>query len=267
MKMIDAIKFIVVSLLIVLLAGCGTMSTGRGWGEDVSIPTWERLKISAVKAARDPETWVPLAGVLVVSVGDLDTKISDWASRETPIFGSQNTATNTSNELRDALEVSFAVTALVTPSGDNAEDWLTSKFKALLVQGSAAHLVSEATTILKEGTNRTRPNGVDNYSFPSGHSSQSHMLSTLASRNVNALRFSSKAKRAMRISFKSLAAGTAWARVEAKAHYPSDVLAGAALANFFSSFIHDAFMGLEEDTYVGLMYDREATRLHFSARF
>ena len=37
------------------------------------------------------------------------------------------------------------------------------------------------------------------------------------------------------------AIGCAWARVESGAHYPSDVLAGAALGNFTTLFIQEAF--------------------------
>ena len=44
-----------------------------------------------------------------------------------------------------------------------------------------------------------------------------------------------------------LASGVAWARVEARKHYPSDVLAGAALGHFLTAFIHDAFLNLPED--------------------
>jgi hypothetical protein len=44
-----------------------------------------------------------------------------------------------------------------------------------------------------------------------------------------------------------LASGVGWARVEAEKHYPSDVLAGAALGHFMTAFIHDAFMNLPED--------------------
>ena len=42
-----------------------------------------------------------------------------------------------------------------------------------------------------------------------------------------------------------IAAGTAWARIEAGEHYPSDVLVGYALGHFFSAFIQDAFLGLD----------------------
>jgi membrane-associated phospholipid phosphatase len=44
-----------------------------------------------------------------------------------------------------------------------------------------------------------------------------------------------------------LATGVGWSRVEAGKHFPSDVLAGAALGHFLSAFIHDAFMGLPRD--------------------
>jgi membrane-associated phospholipid phosphatase len=44
------------------------------------------------------------------------------------------------------------------------------------------------------------------------------------------------------------AATTGWARVEGQKHYPSDILAGACLGNFITTFIHDAFLNLPEDS-------------------
>jgi membrane-associated phospholipid phosphatase len=35
----------------------------------------------------------------------------------------------------------------------------------------------------------------------------------------------------------SMVAATAWGRIEGKKHYPSDVLAGAALGNFIGNFV------------------------------
>jgi len=43
--------------------------------------------------------------------------------------------------------------------------------------------------------------------------------------------------------FISFGAGTSWARVEAGMHYPSDVLAGAALGHFIAAVVNDAFLG------------------------
>lgn len=40
----------------------------------------------------------------------------------------------------------------------------------------------------------------------------------------------------------TLAVGTAWARVEADVHYPSDVLTGLALGHFIAAFFNEAFL-------------------------
>jgi hypothetical protein len=82
------------------------LPNGRGWGEDATIvPGWERVRASAVNAASDPWVWAPLAGAAATQVGDFDRKISNWARRETPEFGSQANATTWSNDLRSASVV------------------------------------------------------------------------------------------------------------------------------------------------------------------
>lgn len=43
----------------------------------------------------------------------------------------------------------------------------------------------------------------------------------------------------------ALTYGTAWARVEAGFHFPSDTLVGISLGNFNEAFFNDAFLGLE----------------------
>jgi membrane-associated phospholipid phosphatase len=48
-----------------------------------------------------------------------------------------------------------------------------------------------------------------------------------------------------------LVTGVAWTRVEAGVHYPSDVLASAAIGHFLSTFIDDAFMGIPEHESLG----------------
>ena len=89
--------------LVVLLAGCGTLPNGHRWGEDVSFGSWERIKTATLNAATDPETWVPVAGALLLSIGDLDEDLSDWAIRETPVFGSISSAEDASDDLKSLL--------------------------------------------------------------------------------------------------------------------------------------------------------------------
>lgn len=58
----------------------------------------------------------------------------------------------------------------------------------------------------------------------------------------------------MKFGFAGIASGCGWARLEAGAYYPSDVLAAAAPGNYLSVFIYDAFMGLgaEKDSVISV---------------
>jgi membrane-associated phospholipid phosphatase len=66
----------------------------------------------------------------------------------------------------------------------------------------------------------------------------------LASRNVATLPGTEASRTALQAGLTLLTVSTAWARVEAKQHFPSDVLFGAALGNFIGAFMHEAFLGL-----------------------
>ena len=48
------------------LAGCGTLSNGRGWGQDAIYPVeLKNIPRAALNALIDPQTFVPAAGALV----------------------------------------------------------------------------------------------------------------------------------------------------------------------------------------------------------
>ena len=90
-------------------AGCATVPGGSGWGENATLtPGWKRVRESAVNAARDPHVWVPLAGAAIFQVDNLDHRVSDWAQRETPVFGSQEDAARWSDDFRTAASVAWA---------------------------------------------------------------------------------------------------------------------------------------------------------------
>jgi hypothetical protein len=52
-------------------------------------------------------------------------------------------------------------------------------------------------------------------------------------------------RRVLNFGLDALTYGTAWARVEAGFHYPSDTLVGISIGNFNGAFFNDAFLGLE----------------------
>lgn len=242
-------------LLTTLTAGCSTLPDGQRWGEQVSFPSWDKLKSSAWKAARDPYTWAPLAGALVLSVGDLDEDLSDWALREHPLFGSESSADDASDTMAEGLAVTTIVSALATPGGDSGSDWASAKLKGMLVEASAAVIAGSVTSALKNNTGRTRPDDSNDRSLPSAHASAAASFATLTSRNIDAIEMSPTSRKVLKFSTGTVAAATAWARVESRDHYPSDVLAGAALGHFITAMIHDSMMGLDTPVQVGVELD------------
>ena len=236
-------------LLVLLPAGCGSLPSGQKWGENATLlPGSERIASSAYNAMVNPSTWAPLAGAALFSIDDFDEQLSDYAIEHNPLFGSVDDAADGSDKLRDSLIATVVLTSLATPSGDESGEWITNKAKGLLVDYAAMRSTSVVTSEIKSASKRERPNGSNDRSFPSGHSSSAFSAATLTSRNLDSLRLTDNQKTGIRIGLYTAASGTAWARIEAGMHYPSDVLAGAALGNFMSNFIHDAFLGLDQNS-------------------
>lgn len=234
--------------------GCGTLENGRGWGQDAFYPIVpERLSRAAHDAFFDSQTLIPLAGAAVFAIDDFDERVSDWAVKHNPVFGSTADAVDASDSLRDILHVEAVVTALVTPSGDDPGQWAFSKLRGIGVELVAMGVTHSATSRLKDATDRTRPSGSGDRSFPSSHTSSAFSYMTLANRNLDSISMPQTLKPALKVGNTLLAASVAWARVEGQQHYPSDVLAGAALGHFLTAFIHDAFLNLPEDSAVGFV--------------
>jgi len=233
-------------MLALILAGCGTLPSGRGWGEDAMWrPGWERVRASAANAARDPWVWAPLAGAAVLQIDDLDERTSDWAREHTPVFGSQSSAEEWSDDLRAASAVAHYITIVATPSGDEFGEWLANKAKGTLVDVAAVSSTVAITRTLKKTVGRTRPNGADDESFPSGHTSSSAVHTRLASRNLQSIDMPVGVRRTLDIGLYALTIGTSWSRIEAGWHFPADTLFSMALGNFMASFVNDAFLGLD----------------------
>jgi len=182
-----------------------------------------------------------------MSIDDFDERASDWAVKHNPVFGSEEAAKDASDYIRDGLLAETYVTALLTPSGDDPKSIALAKIKGGLVEGAGLWAVSAATDELKDAVGRERPDGSSVRSFPSGHTSAAFGGARLSNRNLDAIEMHP----GLRNTFKSInlaaASTVGWARVEGEKHYPADVLAGAALGNFITTFIHDAFIGIPRE--------------------
>jgi len=225
-----------------LLQGCG--------GALMKRVSSVELQRAALAAAKDPNTWVPAMGAAVFAVSDWDRQLSDWARREQPLFGSRADALGGSDVLL-AISIGGALgTSLLVPDEGQAPARPGVQLAALAGTGAA-------TYALKYSVGRPRPDASDELSFPSGHSSFAFSGATLTRRNLAQLDLSSPLHTALDAGTIGLAAAAAWARVEAGVHYPSDVLAGAALGNFVAAMVNDAWLregGLgEADARVSLL--------------
>ena len=251
------------------LSACGTLPNGKRWAEDATlVPGWERVQTSAANAAKDPWTWAPLIGAAAFQIDDFDRRTSAWAREHTPIFGSQNSAKDWSDDLRSASSFAHYATIIATPGGDEAGDWLVSKVKGTLVGVAAVSATGQITNFLKEQTDRERPNGADGESFPSGHTSASSVHTSLAVRNLRSIPMSDTTRTSLTVGLRALTFGTSWARIEAGWHYPADTLFSMALGNFMATFINDAFMGLPDgNASLALQPVEDGAVLSWHARF
>jgi hypothetical protein len=183
-----------------------------------------------------------------MQIDDLDRRTSDWAREHTPIFGSQRNAEEWSDDLRTASVVAHYATLVATPSGDDFGEWVANKAKGTLVDVAAVSATTAITGSLKKAVGRTRPNGEDDESFPSGHTSSSAVHTRLASRNLRSIDMPAGARRALDVGLYALTIGTSWSRIEAGWHFPADTMFSMALGNFMASFVNDAFLGLDSSS-------------------
>lgn len=242
--------------MLFILSGCGTMPNGRPWGQDATIsPGWDRVGSAAWNALKAPETWAPAAGAAALQIGHADRNVSDWAGRSTPVYGSRQRADYVSDRMLYASAAVWVASGLATPSGDAAGDWTLNKLKGGAIEGIGGAGALVAIEGMKKAAGRTRPDRTDQESFPSGHAAGASYFLTLSSRHMDSYGWSPEAMIAGRISLGVATAATAWARVEAYQHYPSDVLAGIAIGHFAGAFVTDAFLGTDNPRNALLLFE------------
>lgn len=246
-------------LLLSIIAGLSPATAG----ERKLWPGKKRWKKAFFSAVKDPGTWAPAAAATVITVGDYDPEISEWAVKNTPIFGSSDRALQASNTFLAATQLGMVATSLAI---DPKSSW-KSKLGRLTMQWAAASASTRTTRYLKTATDRPRPNGLDRMSFPSGHATGAFAYATLGSQNLQASELPRGLKIGFRIGLTTLAAGTAWARVEGGVHYPSDVLAGACVGNFVTRFINHAFLGDRRDVDLHVSLNPDAPEMGVWWRF
>lgn len=219
--------------LVLLNTACSTLNTSSNDRGHTREPS------ALGTAALDPNTWIPLAAAALIAGTDTDEDISDWATDHNPVYGSQSAAQDASDLFRGTLAASAVTVSFMAPGVGSG--LLSGSMGNLAIAATAAYTTSFITSDLKNSSGRVRPNGFSDSSFPSSHTSAASTYAAISSYQVKNMPISAGASTAWSIGFRSLAIATGWARVEANAHYPTDVLVGYALGNFTAVWLTEAF--------------------------
>jgi len=242
--------------MIIGLPACSPFSTRPSSKKATLTPGWNHIKRSAADAFYEKSTWVPLASAAVFGATNLDRRVSDYARANTPVFGSEMGAMNTSDRMLKSAGTIFWITTLAAPISffDKkqvvATPQINSIFSHATAGGVAVGLTNGFTGEIKRRSKRFRPNHGSNDSLPSAHASSTAVLANISRFNINRMTDNVSLRKTADYSLGTLAGATAWARVEGGVHFPSDVLLGIALANYFSSFVSKAFFTQKD--YPGL---------------
>ncbi len=234
-------------MILVIMAGTSGCATT---GDD---GFWERLAVHSRTSIQQESVWVPLAAAAVFAGTSADEEVSEWAVDRNPVFGSPSNAGTWS----DWLSGSVVATALITSFAwrDEANQPITTD---LFILGSA-YAFSDA---MKRVADRTRPDEKNDLSFPSLHATMAFTGARIAARNFSTR--DTRYGKAIRIALFTFASGSAWGRVEAEKHYPADVLAGAAVGNFFAG-VGNGFLEDRESITVSYapMFDGGVLQVHW----
>jgi membrane-associated phospholipid phosphatase len=172
-------------------------------------------------------------------VNPADERISHWAKTENPLFGSRPAARDASDRFRFlSSSTAWATFLIAEKSGDGP--WFAEKGGDFAGNMGGLAAARNITGVLKPAVHRERPhNGPVHDSFPSAHSTDAFAHASMGRHYADGLPGGDAWQTSANVALNTFAAATAWGRVEGGVHYPSDVLAGAAIANFFTRFIID----------------------------
>jgi len=216
--------------------------------------TWQRSKQAAYDAAVHPSVWAPLLGAGIFSIGHLDKNTSTELSEDNPVFGSKKSAGKVSGKLKGMLTDVAILSAFVTPV-PNDENVIEHYGDHLAVIFAGFQLNGDITDGLKKKIGRQRPNQEDDLSFPSGNASKAFTAATFASKNFHRAWGDSSTTQWADAGLYTAAGLEAWTRVETEKHYPSDVLAGAALGSFIARFLDELFLQENNNLSLSAYYD------------
>jgi membrane-associated phospholipid phosphatase len=233
---------------------------------DVWWPGWKRAGQAAWANFKKPAVWVPLAGTAAFGLTNADQYVSDQARENQWLFGSEQGAEDAANRIKDVALTAMVVSTIAPAPTEN-----TGRGKRLAVAVSSGIVTWGTTEALKTAVGRERPDGGDDKSFPSLHTSDVANALMMTKRNMYAVPLNKPGRIMTDVGVYTVEALQGWARVEQGRHYPSDVLFGMALGNWMAGFFYDWFIEDPETSnlqvYVAPGDDVDSTMLNMKWSF
>ena len=234
-------------------------------------PGWSKFKGAAVSAARDPATWLPALGAVVVQASGRDRELTENVMGEGGQYGLSHEAVASSDRHRTRVDQLWMLSLLATDSGP--EDVLSNKLGGALTQAAIVNVSIATTNGLKSVVRRSGPGEdmpADEYDgFPSNHSMPPFTQAALIRRNLHYIPVNKFTQYSLVTASYGLASASAYGRVEAGLHFLSDQLAGAALGNFLGLLMYDTFFEDNRSWSITLSpsLNSHHTALEFRRRF
>lgn len=211
---------------------------------NLSFPDSQRWQQAASDSFRDPKTFVPLIASAILAVEDYDEQLLRKAVKDKPVFGDSEDPGDRSDDGLLFMQVMAMGTALL---GENDRQTGNTYWNRSWISATSQLSAGLVADVLKNTTDRKRPDNSNFKSFPSGHSTQAFAAAAVAQRNLKNTSLSKNALLWTDVGLTSVASLTAWARVEANRHWPTDVFFGAALGNFIAGTIYQAMLGSDSN--------------------
>ena len=228
--------------LFILLALFGSSSTCLA-------QTYQKMFYDSI---RSPWVYGPTLAALGLVLSGVDGKITDYATEQRPIFNNVQDAKQFSDNVAFYyLPVYSAVTTAIY-SYKNTES-RSHKFFQYTSFLPSPILSYGLNAVLKDRSGRLRPDGSNNQSFPSAHTTLASSLTQFSRHNMKKLTRNSHVYDAVTIPHELLVVGVAWARLEARKHHLSDVLVGYSIGKFFSNFFHKLIFGNSTDSHISFL--------------
>jgi hypothetical protein len=228
----SAITLAACALAAVLLAGCASEGTGTRWSRHFDGSVWGG---ALGQQFHHPDRLVPEAALLATI--PLAFAYDDDIQEHYEGYSVDPALQDTSDVLQlvlPAIPVTFGIVQWA--QGDGGE-----KFEVVAESLGGVVLLQQ---VMVKTFDRERPNGEDNESFPSGHTSWAFAASTLIVREMHEP--SDDSFHLVDGLIYLPAAYAAWERVATEKHWASDVAVGAFLGVFVTNWIWDAHYGSDE---------------------